>query len=186
MHHVTARSIAEERIFKDSGDYATGIRILAELVDDGLLVCHEFCFMPTHYHVFGTFLDVSTAIHKLNRRYATRFNKRYGRRGHVFDSPFSRREIRTEAHLLQLARYIALNPKNPETWSFSSYPGLIGMREPFSFVDPSPILEAFGSAAAFRAYVDEGRTAEDTNLVPASPATRFEPSHSVRFKTSGI
>ena len=165
MHHVTARSIAEEHIFKDSGDYATAIRILAELVEESLLVCHQFCFMPTHYHVFGTFPDVSTAIHRLNRRYATCFNQRYGRRGHVFDSPFSRLEIETEAHLIQLPRYIALNPKNHETWPFSSYPGLIGTGEPFSFVDPSPILETFGSAAAFRAYVNEGRDAEDTNLV---------------------
>ncbi|HEX4526310.1 MAG TPA: transposase [Gaiellaceae bacterium] len=160
MHHVTARSIAEEHIFRDSGDYATAIRILAELVDEGLLVCHQFCFMPTHYHVFGTFVDVSTAMHRLNRRYATRFNQRYRRRGHVFDSPFTRLKIETEAHLIQLPRYIALNPKNHETWPFSSYPGLIGMREPFSFVDPSPILEMFGSAAAFRAYVNEGREAE--------------------------
>ena len=63
MHHVTARSITEERIFRDSGDFATGIRILAELVDDGFVVCHQFCFMPTHYHLLGTFVDVSAAIH---------------------------------------------------------------------------------------------------------------------------
>ena len=172
MHHVTARSIAEEHIFKDSGDYATGIRILAELVDEGLLICHQFCFMPTHYHVFGTFPDVSTAIHKLNRRYATRFNKRYGRRGHVFDSPFSRLEIETEAHLIQLTRYIALNPNNHETWPFSSYPGLIGMREPFSFVDPT--RSSRRSEALLRSAPMSRRSrAEDTNLVPASPGTRF-------------
>jgi putative transposase len=174
MHHVTSRSIAEEHIFRDAGDYATGIRILAELVKDGLLVCHQFCFMPTHYHVFGTFTSVSNAIHKLNRRYATRFNKRYQRRGHVFDSPFTRIEVETEAHLVQLPRYIALNPREYQTWPYSSYPGTVGLREPFSFVDPTPIIETFGSAAAFRAYVDEGRAAEDANLVPASPATRFD------------
>jgi putative transposase len=159
MHHVTARSIAEERIFKDSGDYATGIRLLAELVQEGLVVCHQFCFMPTDYHLFGTFPEVSAAIHKLNRRYATRFNRRHRRRGHVFDSPFARIEVMTEAHLVRLPRYIALNPRNPETWPYCSYPGTIGIREPFSFVDPSPILDAFGNAAAFRAYVDEGREA---------------------------
>ena len=129
--------------------------------------------MPTHYHVFGTFTDVSAAIHKLNRRYATRFNKRYGRRGHVFDSPFSRLELETEAHLIELPRYIALNPKNYETWPYSSYPGLIGTRERFSFVDPAPILETFGSVDAFRRYVDEGRQAEDVNLVPPAAETRF-------------
>jgi hypothetical protein len=83
MHHVSARSIAEERIFKDSGDYTTAIGILARLVADRLLACHAFCFMPTHYHLWATFRDVSTAIHKLNRRYAVAFNKRHRRRGHV-------------------------------------------------------------------------------------------------------
>jgi putative transposase len=160
MHHVTTRSIAEEHIFKDSGDYATGINILAGIVAEGLLVCHEFCFMPTHYHVFGTFSDLSRAIHKLNRRYATRFNRRHGRRGHVFDSPFSRTEVTTDAYFLQAARYIALNPPDYENWPYSSYPGLIGRREPFSFVDPTPIVERFGGVAAFRRYVDEGREAQ--------------------------
>jgi REP element-mobilizing transposase RayT len=165
MHHVTTRSIAEEHIFRDSGDYAACITIFASLVDEGFFVCHAFCIMPTHYHLYCTFANVSTAIHKLNRRYAKKFNKRYGRRGHVFDSPFSRTEVTTESHYLELPRYIALNPRDYETWPYSSYPGLIGKREPFSFVDPSPIIDAFGSVESFRAYVDEGRAAEDANLV---------------------
>jgi REP-associated tyrosine transposase len=159
MHHVTARSIAGEVIFKDSGDYATGIRILAELVRDGLLRCHAFCFMPTHYHLYATFGNLSRAIHKLNRRYAVAFNRRYRRRGHVFDSPFSRTEVATESHYYELPRYVALNPPDHRTWPYASYPGLIGTRPPFSFVDPAPILEAFGSTAAFQAYVEEGRAA---------------------------
>jgi len=157
MHHLTARSIAEEHIFRGPGDYVTGIGILAGLVADGLLVCHQFCLMPTHYHVFGTFTDLSGAIHKLNRRYAVHFNRRHQRRGRVFDSPASRTEITIDAHLHELPRYIALNPANPENWPYSSYPGLIGTREPFSFVDPTPIIDTFGSVEAFRRYVDEGR-----------------------------
>jgi hypothetical protein len=172
MHHVATRSIAEEHIFKDSGDYTTAIGILARLVDDDLLVCHAFCFMPTHYHVYGTFDDVSTAIHKLNRRYAVAYNRRYRRRGHVFDSPFTRKPIEHERQARDVARYIALNPSDPELWPYASYPGLIGTREPFSFVDSSLILELFGSVAGFRTFVDEGR-AEDLNPVPASPATGF-------------
>lgn len=165
MHHVTARSIAEEHIFKDTGDYATGIRILAELVSDGVLICHAFCFMPTHYHLYGTFPDVSRAIHKLNRRYAVAYNRRYARRGHVFDSRFSRTPVEHESQARYLARYIALNPPEPEQWSYASYPGLIGTRPPFSFVDASPILESFGSVGVFRDFVDQGR-AEDLNPVP--------------------
>ena len=158
MHHVTARSVAEEHIFKDAGDYRTAIHILAGVVRAGLLRCHAFCFMPTHYHLLGTFGDLTAAIHKLNRRYAVAFNRRYKRRGHVFDSPFSRTEIRTENHELEAPRYIALNPPNHESWPYSSYPGLIGTGPGFSFVDPAPIIEAFGSVAAFKAYVDEKNT----------------------------
>jgi hypothetical protein len=157
MHHVTARSIAEEHIFKDSGDYATGIRILGDLVSEQLVVCHAFCLMPTHYHLYGTFDDVPRAIHKLNRSYAVAYNKRYRRRGHVFDSPYKSLEVTTERHYFALPRYIALNPENPETWPYSSYPGLIGRGQAFSFVDPQPILDAFGSIGAFRAFVDDGR-----------------------------
>jgi len=166
MHHVPARSIAGERIFKDAGDYTTAIGILARVVADGLVVCHAFCFMPTHYHLYGTFPDVSKAIHTLNRRYAVSFNRRYGRRGHVFDSPFSRKPVEHEWQARRLARYIALNPADPEGWSYASYPGLIGTRPAFSFVDPAPILESFGSIGNFRDFVDEGRRAEDVNPVP--------------------
>jgi putative transposase len=163
VHHVTARSIAEEKIFKDSGDYATGIRILAELVAEGLLECHQFCFMPTHYHLFATFDDVPKAIHKLNRRYAVAFNRRYKRRGHVFDSPYRRIAVESLHHYQYLPCYIALNPPNHEWWPYSSYPGLIGNRTPFSFVDPTPIIEEFGSVTLFRQVVDEMRTAKDND-----------------------
>jgi len=164
MHHITSRSNAEEHIFKDGGDYATGIRILAELVSDGLVVCHAFCFMPTHHHVLVTAADVTKAVHRLNRRYAVAFNRRYKRRGQVFNSPPSVTEIDDERYFQELTRYVALNPKYPETWPYSSYPGLIGTGRAFSFVDPAPIIEEFGTAECFRAFVDEARGAEDVQL----------------------
>ena len=172
--HLTARSVAEETIFRDSGDYATGIRILASLVTERLAVCHAFCFMPTHYHVLGSFPAnaLSRAAHKLNRRYATRFNHRYNRRGHVFDSPYTSVEVTSDEHLAELTRYIARNPSEYLRWSPSSYPGLAGLREPYSFVDPQPLVDAFGSIAALRDFVEAERP-RDTNLVPAAPATRF-------------
>ena len=175
MHHVTTRSIAEELVFREGWDYATGIRILAELVGSGELACHAFCSMPTHFHVLGTFGDVSRAIHKLNRRYAVAFNRRYRRRGHVFDSPFSRTEITSELQFRRTARYIALNPPDHETWSYASYPGQVGLRAPFSFVDSGPILEGFGSVAAFRAFVDEGREATDLQLGSGFAGNRVGP-----------
>src|ERR1700688_1225355 len=97
LFHVTARSIAEEHIFRDDRDYHAGVQILAELVTDGFLLCHDFCLMPAHYHLVGSFEAgmLKVAIHRLNRRYASGFNRRHGRRGHVFDSPYTSVEVAT-------------------------------------------------------------------------------------------
>jgi putative transposase len=171
LFHVTARSIAEEVIFRDAGDYATGLSVIGGVVVGGLFSCHMVCLMPTHYHVLGSFGDrtLTNAIHKINRRYATKFNRRHTRRGPVFDRPTRTVEITSERHFLEVVRYIALNPDRHETWPYSSYPSLIGLRAPFSFVDASPILDAFPQIADLRRWVDEKRDASVGNPVP--PAT---------------
>ena len=163
MHHVTARSNAEEHIFKDTGDFVTGVTLLGKFVAEGHAVCHAFCFMPTHYHLLGTFENATKFVHAFDR--AVAFNRRYKRRGHVFDSPPSLTPIESESHLRRVMRYIALNPPEPERWPYASYPGLIGVSPPFAFVDPSATLELIGSVDDFRRYVDEGREAKDLNQV---------------------
>ena len=121
LYHVAARSNAEERIFCDDRDYHAGIQILGELVGAGYLVCHQFCFMPTHYHLLATFEEdaVSSTVHRLNRRYASGFNRRHRRRGRVFDGPFAAVAVDDEAHHVWLSRYIAENPPR-RPWPYSS------------------------------------------------------------------
>jgi hypothetical protein len=51
---VTARSIAEECIFRCDADYLCGVGLLSRLLEDGI-ACHALCLMPTHYHVVGSF-----------------------------------------------------------------------------------------------------------------------------------
>ncbi|HZQ82505.1 MAG TPA: transposase [Gaiellaceae bacterium] len=131
LYHVTSRSNAEEHIFRDDRDYHAGVQILAELATAGAFRCHGFCLMPTHYHLLAWFdLDrLSGAIHRLNRRYASGFNRRHGRRGKVFDTPFASVAVRTEQHYLWLPEYIAENPPR-RPWPWSSFDAT------FSFVEP--------------------------------------------------
>jgi REP element-mobilizing transposase RayT len=145
LYHVASRSNAEEHIFRDDRDYVAGIHILGGLVADGFLVCHQFCFMPTHYHVLGTFEEdaASAAIHRLNRRYASGFNRRHRRRGKVFDGPFAAVAIEDEAHLLWVSQYIAANPDR-RPWPYSSSDA------PFGFVDEGILVDAFGSEPRWR------------------------------------
>jgi putative transposase len=156
LFHVTSRSIAGEHVFASTADYVDGVHQIARLVADSKLRCHGFCLMPTHYHLVASFDEdgLAAAIHLLNRRYATAFNKRHDRRGHVFDSPYRAVEVRDQRHLLVLAAYLAHNPSSRLEWPWGSYPGLIGALRPFSFVDPTPFVDAFGSVGRLRRFVE--------------------------------
>jgi hypothetical protein len=88
---------------------------------------------------------ISKALHRLNRRYATGFNRRHGRRGRVFDSPYASVLVEDDRHLLWLARYLANNPSTTP-WPYSSHDSY------FSFVDPTPLIEAFGSESRWREF----------------------------------
>ena len=133
--HVTARSINEEHIFRDARDYHGGVQLIAELATAKFFECYGFCLMPTHYHLLAWFREemLSNAVHRLNRRYAKEFNRRHGRRGHVFDSPFRSVEVTTEQHGFRLPDYIAENPPF-RPWPWSSFDAH------FSFVQPVPWL----------------------------------------------
>jgi hypothetical protein len=133
-----------------------GVGELAALVRGGGLRCHQFCLMPTHYHVLATFEEdaLASCIQLLNRRYAGRFNRRRGRRGHVFDSPYAAVPVIENEHLFNVVPYIARNPADRATHPWSSYPGSIGLREPFSFVDDGFLVAAYGSRAQLQRAVD--------------------------------
>jgi len=136
VFHVASRSNAEEHIFRVDADYIDGIQITASLSREGFFICHGFCLMPTHYHLLATFDEhgLEPAIHRLNRRYAGRFNRRHARRGKVFDNPYASVFVEDPDHGDGIEDYIANNPPF-RPWPWSSYD------TEFSFVRPLPWLE---------------------------------------------
>jgi putative transposase len=162
LYHIATRSIAEEHIFRVAEDFVDCLSVLAPIA----WTCHAFCVMPTHYHVLATTGedgDLARRVHRLNRRYATRFNRRHGRRGHVFDSPYASVPVESERHLLWVTRYIAQNPSSPRTWPWSSF------NREFTFVDDELLVEAFGGRDRLERYVFEPRE-PGSNQVRGCPA----------------
>ena len=80
-------------------------------------------------------------------RYSRAFNRRHGREGHLFRSPFWSRRTTTEAQLLMAFVYIALNPVrhglclHPREWRRGSYSELAGFVEPSGVVDVGTALD---------------------------------------------
>jgi len=130
-----SRSSGGEHIFRDDRDYLAGVQTIAALANEGFFRCHAFCLMPTHYHLLASFPQdgIPRAMLRLNRRYAAGFNRRHGRRGKVFDTPFKSVPVERPEHGDWLPSYIADNPPR-RPWPWSSYDGS------FSFVEPLPWL----------------------------------------------
>jgi putative transposase len=173
MYHVMTHAVANSWLFLNERDYQVRISILAEAVRKRRLRLHSFCLMGNHEHLLLSVRDrcLAAAMQRMNKQYASRFNRNHGRRGRVYWAPYTSVQILSARQLFAVARYIALNPEltdsaahgfgRAETYRYSSYPGLIGEGPAYPFVDPSPILDLFGggddAAARFRRFVDDGR-----------------------------
>lgn len=112
VFHITSRGVARTLIFCDEGDYASFEAELAQVRDAFGWIVHTYCLMPNHYHLIveATRPDLSKGMHRLNGRYARRFNIRYDRSGHLFQNRFSSYVIEDEEHFERALAYVRDNP----------------------------------------------------------------------------
>ena len=129
VYHITARGNGRNDIFVDDQDRQQFIAILSETVERYNWLCHAYCLMDNHYHLLIETPDptLSKGMRQLNGVYTQAFNRSHNRIGHVFQGRFKSIIVEKDDHLLQLCRYIVLNPvradmvKMVEQWIWSSY-----------------------------------------------------------------
>jgi putative transposase len=112
IYHVTARGTGGSLLYVDDYDRATFTRLLREVEKLFGLDIMAWCLMGTHFHVIVACSreQLSRAMHRLNGLYAQGFNRRHGRRGHLFEERFSAWLIETEEHLIAAINYVLENP----------------------------------------------------------------------------
>lgn len=90
---------------------------------------HSYCLMTTHFHMLVTTMkdEIWKIMKYLMQNYAMYFNRKYGTKGHVFDSRYVSCIIEDGIYFLEVSRYIHLNPvracmvRNPLEYKHSSY-----------------------------------------------------------------
>lgn len=150
--------------------------------------CHSYCLMTNHYHVLVQTPggDISTGMHRLNGVYAKWFNWRHGFEGHLFERRFRDVLVEGDAQLLELARYIVLNPVragltlNARDWRWSSYGEIVGERQQPAFLSVSWLLSLFAkdpnrARDLYAAFVAAGASAHRQNGGVPVPGTRTRP-----------
>lgn len=140
IYHVTSRGNARQPIFADDQDRQLWLSVLAQVIERAHWRCHAYCLMDNHYHLLIETPDgnLSAGMRQLNGVYTQRCNRRHDQVGHVFQGRFKALVVERESYLLEVCRYVVLNPvragvvKRPDAYQWSSYRATAGL-------EPAPV-----------------------------------------------
>lgn len=169
LYHVTSRGDGREDIYLRDEDRESWLEILGQVCERFNWVCHAWCQMGNHYHLLVETpqANLSQGMRQLNGVYTQRFNRAHERCGHVFQGRYKAILVERDSYLLELARYVVLNPlrakmiERLEDWPWSSYPATCGQAPLPSWLQTDWILAQFGESrtsaiAKYVAFVHEG------------------------------
>ncbi len=112
LHHVMIRGIERRKIFRNDKDREDFTERLEVLCPEMGTSCYAWAFLSNHAHFLfrtGT-LPLSRLMRRLLTGYVVCFNHRHSRRGHLFQNRYKSIIWQEDTCLLELVRYIHLNP----------------------------------------------------------------------------
>ncbi len=169
LYHVTSRGDRKEDIYLSDADREIFLSILSVACERFQWHCHSYCLMGNHYHLLieTPLGNLAKGMHYINSVYTQKFNKSHGCVGHVFQGRYKSILVEKDSYLLELARYIVLNPvranmvKDVSEWRWSSFLATAGEIKPPSWLTIDWILSQFSSSRTkavfrYRSFVLEG------------------------------
>ena len=151
LYHITSRGNKKENIFLSDADRVLFLTILDEVCNRCRWICYSYCLMSNHYHLLIETPEgnISKGMRLLNGMYTQQFNRLNARIGHVFQGRFKGILIEKESYLLELSRYIVLNPVRAKMvatasdWIWSSYRATIGEAQRPNWLSINHLLALF-------------------------------------------
>ncbi len=164
FYHIFNRGINRENIFLEHRNYEYFMLLYNKYITP-IADTFAYCLLGNHFHLLVYIrplkdlpnqVDESTQLRGFNsskqfsilfNTYAKSLNNLYQRTGSLFQHPFRRVEIMSQAHLIQVVRYIHQNPQKHglvddfRKWNYSSYKVIL--RNDLTFVKRATVLEWF-------------------------------------------
>jgi REP element-mobilizing transposase RayT len=152
LYHVTSRGDRREDIYLDDGDRYLWLDVLDQTCRRFNWICHAWCQMTNHYHLVMETVEgnLSEGMRHLNGVYTQAVNRKHRRVGHVFQGRYKAILVDKDSHLLELSRYVVLNPvraamvQDAEEWPWSSFRNMIGRAQPPAWLQTDWLLAQFG------------------------------------------
>jgi len=166
LHHIMARGIEGRQIFQNDHDRQDFIKRLALIIGETETKCLAWALIPNHFHLLlkSGAEPVSKVMLRLLTGYAVSYNLRHNRQGHLFQNRYKSILCQEDPYLLELVRYIHLNPiranqvsdmKSLEKYPFCGHATLMGKIQN-DWQDTNGVLQLFGKniTQARRKYKD--------------------------------
>lgn len=179
FYHVYNRGVNKRVIFKDAADYQFFLSLFARYLSPK--ETHDarerpyphmrqqidllaYCLMPNHFHLMVYQKDSERAmaelLHCISTTYTMYFNKRYRRRGPLFENHYRGVLVQSDAYLQHISRYIHLNPRGFKLWPYSSYSAYADTRTSPEWLEVQTVLGLFDSPEQYLEFVDDYEDAQ--------------------------
>jgi len=170
LYHVTSRGDRQEDIYLIDADRLAYLKTLGKVCERFNWIIHAYCLMDNHYHLLieTPESNLSKGMRQLNGVYTQYFNRTHKRAGHVYQGRYKAIIIQKESYLLEVARYIVLNPvrarmvRAAKDWAWSSYRATAGQATPPVWLNDEWIIAHFARRKSiaierYRQFVSEGK-----------------------------
>ena len=170
LYHVISRGNRRQGIFRDEKDLKRFLTYLSHCKMRFPFRLYAYALMKNHIHLLVEVekVPLSKIMQSFLFRYTQYFNRRYRQVGHLFQGRYKAIVCDKDAYLLELVRYIHLNPvrarvvKRPEDYVWTGHLSYLGKREE-DLIDQGFVLDQLGEDLSsakrrYRRFVWEGMT----------------------------
>lgn len=171
-HHVYNRGWNRGKIFLDSDDYLRFEQLLACRLGPHVekdkkgreyphyypgLRLNAYCLMGNHFHMLIHIGDDTTQLSSMMSgvisAYTAYFNKKYKRRGSLFESSYKAVQMVDDSQFMHITRYIHLNHSKYSQWLHSSYSDYIGHSR--EWIHSEDVLGLFDSKEQYIEFIND-------------------------------
>ena len=168
FYHVIARGNQRQDIFRDDKDRGIYLQRLEHYRKRYDFKLYAYVLMSNHVHLLieTQKIPLSKIMQGIQFTYAQYYNRRHRTVGHLFQGRYKAILCDRDSYLLELVRYIHLNParlkrpKDPWKYLWSSQRAYLGERTAVQ-IDTKWVLGQFGRTSAqarraYRKFMEEG------------------------------
>ena len=171
LHHIIGRGIERRKIFRTNADRDDFVRRLGAIIEESSTECYAWALLPNHFHLLlktGN-LSLAMVMRRLLTGYVVSFNRRHGRSGRLFHNRYKSILCQEDAYLLELVRYIHLNPLRAKIvntlgqldgYPYCGHGALMGTRDR-AWQNTSKVLGLFAKRVSsarkhYRSFIERG------------------------------